>query len=196
MHRTYIYNSTMKNIILIGLIALSTLSCTAQIIAVESFNNYSNDLPDGAYIKDVNNVLGKFVGTWKGTYNNNNYEFRIVKYTQDNINLKYKEDLLLIRYKITDNNNTVIEDTTTLPNNSLFVINGDHYEANGTYVLTYQGKNYKCGQNGDLYISIKATNPSKMGLGLYIDGDISVDCLNGPAQQILPTTGGMELTKQ
>lgn len=196
MHQTYIYNSTMKKIILIGLIALSTINCKAQIIAVENYNNYNNDLQDGAYIKDINNVLGKYVGTWKGSYNNKNYEFRIIKHTFDNTKLKYKEDLLLIRYKITDINNSVIEDTTSLLNDSPFVINGDYYNSNGTYVLTYLGKDYKCGQNGNLYISVFGNTLSKMRLGFYVDGDISVDCQNGVAQQILPTSGGMELTKQ
>ena len=116
----------MKNILLIGFIILGTISCKAQIIAVENYNNYNNDLPDGAYIKDVNNVLGKFTGTWKGTYNNKNYEFRIIKYTEDNTKLKYKEDLLLIRYKITDSNGTVLEDTTTLANESPYVIKGSY----------------------------------------------------------------------
>jgi hypothetical protein len=140
--------------------------------------------------------LGKFVGTWKGTYNNKNYEFRVVKFTRDNTKLKYKEDLLLIRYKITDINNTVLEDTTTLPNDSKYVIEGSYYETNGTYVLYYQGKDYKCGQNGNVFISVNGTNTSKMRFGLYPHNDILGDCPNGLVSQILPTKGGMELTKQ
>jgi hypothetical protein len=186
----------MKKTLFIGLLILSTIGCKAQIIAVESFNNYSNDLPDGAYIKDVNNVLGKFIGTWKGTYNNNNYQFRIVKYTRISSVRNLKFDKLLIRYKITDTNGTIIEDTTSVLNDSPYIINGSYYETNGTYVLHYQGRLYECGQNGDLFITVNSTNTTKMRLGLYVDGDMIGDCPNGPAQQILPTTGGMELTKQ
>jgi hypothetical protein len=183
----------MKKILFIGLIILSTISCKAQVIAVENFKDYPHELTEGTHVKDINNVLGKFVGTWKGTYNNKNYEFRIIKYTRTSTKRNLKFDKLLIRYKITDTNNTVIEDTTTLPNDSMFVIKGSYLTNHGSYVLYYQGKNYKCGQNGDIFMGVYGTNNTKMKLFLSVDGEM-YDCTK-PAQQILPTKS-MELTKQ
>ena len=69
----------MKKIFFIGCFILSIANCIAQqIIPVENQINYINneiEYPDNTYIKDVNNVLGKYVGTWKGMYNTLNYEF-------------------------------------------------------------------------------------------------------------------------
>src|SRR5690606_13097731 len=83
MPKTLLHMIKMKSIGIIIILALFALSCKAQIIAVEDFEDYPNELADGAYIKDINNVLGKYVGNWKGTYNNRNYEFRIIKYTRE-----------------------------------------------------------------------------------------------------------------
>ncbi len=154
-------------------------------------------MEDGAYIKDVNNVLGKFVGTWKGDYNNKNYEFKIIKYTVDNIGLKFKEDLLLIRYKIVEANGKVLENTLDLANDSPYVIHGSYYDnRDGGYVLYYQGRAHKCGQNGDLFISTYGTNDTKLQLFLSVNGEMHSNlCPNGAAQQILPTIS-MELIKQ
>jgi hypothetical protein len=183
----------MKKIILISLLTLSVLSCKAQqIVPIEEQGHYTKELSDGAYIKDVNNVLGKFVGTWKGTYNNKNYEFRVVRFTKNFLGIK--KDLLLIRYKIADTNNVVLEDTTTLPNDSMFVIKGSYYDTtDGGYVLYYQGRLHNCGQNGNVFISTYGTNDSKLQLFLAVDGEM-YDCTT-PAQQILPTKS-MELNKQ
>ena len=188
----------MKNtIITIIVLIFTTISCKAQIILVENFEEYNQELPDGAYVKDANNVLGKFVGTWKGTYDNKNYEFKVTKHTENNINLKYKEDLLLIRYKITDTNGAILVNTLNLPNDNKYVINGTYLVAKtNSYVLSYLGKNGECGQNGDVFISVYGTNNTKMQLFLSVNGEIYSDCTTGPAKQILPTKGGMSLTKQ
>jgi len=61
----------MKKILIITLIVVS-INCKAQtiqgIIPVENFFNYQNKIPDGTYIKDINNVLDKFTGKWLGSY--------------------------------------------------------------------------------------------------------------------------------
>ncbi len=70
-------------IIFISVFTLSITACKAQIITIEDFSTYSDSqkekMSDGTYIKDVNGVLNKFIGTWKGIYNSNNYEFKIIK---------------------------------------------------------------------------------------------------------------------
>ncbi|OSY87101.1 hypothetical protein WH52_13155 [Tenacibaculum holothuriorum] len=185
----------MKNIITLLILIAITISCKAQIIAVENFEDYPNELPDGAYIKDVNNVLGKYVGTWKGTYNNKNYDFKIVKYTENNIDLKYKEDMLLIRYKITDSSGTELANTLSLPNSSPYIIFGRYLAKSGGYVLNYQGLNAKCGQNGRIYISTYGANDTKLQLLLMVSGEIYDECTTGAVPQIMPTTS-MELIKQ
>jgi hypothetical protein len=158
---------------------------------VEDFENYNNELQDGAYIKDLNNVLDKYVGTWKGVYDTKNYEFEVIKFTEEHTDgiLNYKEDLLLIRYKVTTNSGTELVNTLNLSNNHMHTINGSYLTTNGTYVLSYLGTKGECGQNGTVYISVSGTNNNTMRLGLYVDGEIYPECTTGPAEEILSTTG-------
>lgn len=104
----------MKNIIMITFLSLTALSCKAQIIPIEEDINYRTneiEIPDGAYIKDVNNLLDKFIGTWTGTFDNKSYEFGITKQTVSFLGISI--DRLIIKYVITDNvTNQVIVDTS------------------------------------------------------------------------------------
>jgi hypothetical protein len=188
----------MKNILIGLIVLLTTLSCKAQVIAVEDFENHNQDLEDGAYIKDINNVLDKYVGTWTGTYSSKNYEFTIIKFTENNTNgsLNYKVDLLLMKYKITDSTGTELVNTLGFSNDNMFVIRGDYVTSNDTYVLSYQGLDTECGQNGTIYISISNAASDVMKLGFLVDGEMGLDCTAGGTIQILPTTSGLELTKQ
>jgi len=183
----------MKKIIFILATLFITFSCKAQVIAVEDFENYNQELTEGTHVKDVNNLLDKYVGTWRGIYNNKNYEFRIVKYTRISSNRNLKFDKLLMRYKITDSSNNVIENTLILPNTSNFIIRGSYLSNKGSYVLNYVGFN-DCGQNGTIFISIYDINNTKMKLYLEVDGEMGLDCITG-AEQILPTDW-IDLTKQ
>lgn len=183
--------------LIITLFIFTTLSCKAQhIIPIEDYHNYPNDIPDGAYIKDVNNKLAKFLGTWKGTYNSKVYEFLIVKSTKEYSKLYFKLDRLLIRYKITDTNGVIIENTTSLEDDSMYTIKGNYLAETGTYVLSYQGRKSNCGQNGNIFISVFGDNKDKMQLFLYPKGE-SYDCDDprGFVEQILPTDE-IILTKQ
>lgn len=182
----------MKKRLLILLYFFTLINCTAQIIAVEDFANYQGELPDGAYIKDVNNVLNKYTGVWKGNFDNKSYEFHIIKFTENSI-LNYKEDILLMRYKITHNETgNIMVNTLSLANDDKYVIKGNYLDKTGTYVLDYLGLQGECGQNGSLFVSI---NNNKMNLGLYVDGEIYPECINKGVEQILPTSW-IYLTKQ
>ena len=184
----------MKNtLIFIGIIIIS-LSCKAQIIAVEDFPDYTKELKDGAYIKDINNVLDKYTGVWTGNQNKTNYQFIVNKYTDIDKRLKYAHDRLIVKYKITDNKGVVIEDTTNLPSDSYLVMFGKYLSKQGQYVLYYQGSNANCGQNGDVFLSVNPNDSNEMDLSLSVYGEMSEDC-TAYAGQVLPTDG-IILTKQ
>ncbi len=187
----------MKNtLIFLGIMLIISLSCKAQIIAVEDFPDYNKDLEDGAYIKDINNVLDKYTGTWAGHQNDTIYQFVVDKYTDIDERLKYTHDRLIIKYKITNSDGEVIEDTTNLPDESTLVMFGRYLSKQGQYVLYYQGSNSDCGQNGDVFLSVLDRNSNKMNLSLSVDGEVWFDCTTGPAEQVLPTGKGIILTKQ
>jgi len=55
----------MKNIILILLI-LFTVSCKSQTYPLRTYT----DVPDNSYLKDIDNELNDYIGTWKAIWNN------------------------------------------------------------------------------------------------------------------------------
>lgn len=192
----------MKKILILGFIILSNLSCKSQtILPLEEVIKYvisGNGIPKNiTYIKDVNNILDKYVGTWKGTYNSRNYEFNITKYTSNYKNLL--EDKLLMRYVISDVNGIIIEDTRALPDTSPYVIKGDYVD-NSFYELYYIGKESLCGQIGSIIIDIQPnSNNNVMRLLFAPNKEIHMislkNCPNGSATQIMPLDN-LILTKQ
>ncbi len=187
-------------IILIVVFIFSMISCKAQyIIPVEDGHKYIATEKgfmgdhDYVYVKDVNNVLPKFVGIWKGTYQSKSFEFRITKITTDDGEIK--EDMLLMRYKITDSNGNVIEDVLSLPNDDGYVMQNGYVSKNGLYVFSYIGRDMACGQNGWVFAEVYGTNNDKMQLFLAVKGENYPECTTGTAEQILPMEQ-MELIKQ
>lgn len=185
-----------KYVTLIALIFLGTMSCKAQtIIPIEKFEDYTSELPDGAHVKDVNNLLNKYVGTWKGVYDGKNYEFKIVKHTDVSTDRNLKFDELLIRYKITNSFGTVIATTLDQPNDHYSVMQGGSLRKSGVYVLGYNGYDSDCGQNGNVYLStVGGATQNEMQLILLVYGEMDSDC-TARAEQIIPTSW-IDLTKQ
>ncbi|MDZ4147545.1 MAG: DUF6705 family protein [Flavobacteriaceae bacterium] len=185
----------MKNLI-ITIFVLSLFGCKAQIIPIEEYRMYRDneiEIIDGTYIKDVNNLLANFIGTWKGTYRSINYEFRIRKETVEYLGIK--EDQLLMRYKITDSNGVLIENTLLLPNDSPFVMKNGYMDESKGYVFSYIGRDVACSQNGWVFTQVYGSNNDKLQLFLSVEGEIYPECSTGEADQILPLES-IELTKQ
>jgi hypothetical protein len=192
----------MKKTIMIGCMLLIALSCRAQqIVPVEKSIGYmeaQNGIPKGTYLKDVNNLFNKYLGTWKGSFDNKNYTFVITMFKHEFLGVT--EDKLLIRYLITDSSGAIIEDTRSLPNGSPKVIHGNYFAKDTSYyACNYSGKESLCGQKGTVFIYIKNnTNNTQMYLGLEPDKDMLLE-QNCPglklATQLLPING-MTITKQ
>lgn len=189
----------MKKILFLIILTCVIFSCKAQILPIENETNYIGtgiSMPDNInYIKDVNNLRSKYEGNWKGVYNSRNYQLIINKRT-GNYN-EINEDGLVIKYVITDLNGSIIEDTRSLPDNSPYVLKS-RYLRNMTYVMVYEGREGKCGQRGELFITPqKSTNYKTMKLFLAPDQDfiLQSECPNGSAKQLFPLQQ-MELTKQ
>lgn len=188
----------MKKLFILGLLILSNMSCKAQsIVPIETKINYiraGNGIPETiTYLKDVNHVLDKYVGVWKGSYGTKNYEFRVTKNVSVYDGLS--EDRLIIRYLITDAGGIILEDTRSTPDDGKFLIRG-HYFNKSYYVLSYGGRNTLCGTAGEVYIWT-LNNNTQLRLSLTLDNILlnSVDCPNGRVAQVLPLEA-MLLTKQ
>lgn len=181
----------MKKVLLLGFLILTVLSCKAQsIIPIEKKIDYrkaGKGIPDNiTYIKDVNHVLDKYVGTWKQTYDSKTYEFRMAKVT--NKMGRITEDRLLMRFMVTDSNGTILTNTTALPDDSPYVVKGD-YIIGTAYYLNYVGKVNNCRREGIVIVDSVKDNPNQIQLFLIPSYDMtSTDAcpVNENNAQVIP----------
>lgn len=191
----------MKKILILGLIVLSVISCKAQtIVPVEKAIDYrraGNGIPDNTYLKDVNNLFGKYTGTWKGSYGGKNYTLFITKYTYTFEKVTFDE--LRIRYLITSSNGTILENTQSLPDTSPYIITGSYFGKDlAVYALDFSGKNTKCGNAGTVFIRIKNTANTLMSFGFEPDKIMisDQDCPGFKAAELTFPKDGLMLNKQ
>lgn len=85
-------------------VAFFTTSVSCQITATLPLNSY--DYPNGAYLKDLDNELPFYVGTWEGVHDNKKYTFEFTIFYQhitDYGNGYYHyEDSLMGKFKVVD----------------------------------------------------------------------------------------------
>ncbi|TCN52540.1 hypothetical protein D0809_00380 [Flavobacterium circumlabens] len=192
----------MKKIFILGIILLFTMSCKAQtIVPVEKFIDYKragDGVPDNTYLKDVNNLLNKYVGTWKGNYQGKNYTLYITKIT--NTIDKVTFDELRIHYLITSSNNSTLEDTRNVPDNNTYVIKGNYFSKDlAVYALNFTGKNSLCGNAGTVFIRTKNAANTIISLG-FEPNKIMISEETCPgfklAELTFPRNNSIMLTKQ
>jgi len=177
------------------------ISCKAQtIVPVEKAIDYrrsGDGIPDNTYLKDVNNLLGKYIGTWKGTFEGKNYTLYIVKATSTYD--KITRDRLLIRYLITSSNGTILEDTRSLPDTNPYIIKGSYFGKDlASYASNYAGNNSQCGNNGTIFTRIKNTSNTLMSFTFEPD-KIMISEETCPGLKFADLTfprDGLMLTKQ
>ncbi|WP_417195245.1 DUF6705 family protein [Bizionia sp.] len=188
-------------IYLVIVFILTTISCKAQIIPVEQVVDNFENVEEGltTYIKDVNNVLDAYVGTWTGTENGKDYTFIITENTivfdeQYNINA----DVLIMKHLIVESNTLrVIEDTRLVSDENAPCEGAFFRQFSGSglsYAFFYDGEDYFCGQNGEVYVTLKNNN-TQMFLKLGANHEKYSQCQTGWAHQVLPENGIL-LTKQ
>ena len=142
--------------------------CKAQVISLEEYSSeyttgnkdlFDDDIKE---IRDFNNILNKYVGTWKYTSNNGTkYELKIKKGITSGSFITHK-DVLFVRYKIIDATGKTIENTLNVnDNNNSLIIEGEHL-LETTYVLLYGGRKVNCGQFGEVFMTVLPENPTNM----------------------------------
>ncbi|WP_345991351.1 DUF6705 family protein [Chryseobacterium sp. Chry.R1] len=144
----------MKNIILIAIFIIS-LTCNAQ-----EYPLTTTEVPSNAYIKDLNNQLPAFDGSWKGTWKNKTFlvNFKKVKYYFTHLqNNPYYQDILIGKFQVKDANGNILFDNLNIPDNQA-KIEGSRMFTNGTYSLSYLDSDL-CDKMG--FIRIAFTNSTK-----------------------------------
>ncbi|UKB86314.1 hypothetical protein LF887_11980 [Chryseobacterium sp. MEBOG06] len=188
----------MKKILFIIIITLSKV-INAQTVSLEFMAQCRADpsvcVENVEYVKDINNLLNKYVGTWKGTFDGKNYEFNFIK--KENVergSSGIRWDRLIGRVKITDQNGIVEYDNFNKPDSEANL--GDNFYKDLTVYLTiFSGAKVGCIDYGYLNLRIKPETPNNMTISFVPDNDIvKQDCTN--FQTTIPTSVKINLTKQ
>ncbi|MRM93529.1 hypothetical protein D1Z98_00610 [Riemerella anatipestifer] len=147
----------MKKILLLVIVLLLHTNCTAQ--NVYPLNTSVLDLPQGAYLKDLNDELDSYVGKWKAQINETTVILNINKQykTLNKIDNKtFYRDQIIITYTILSNNGNVLENV--LDPNSEYVIKGYKIQKETLRVMCiYYGKQCSLG-NGFVYLKKQGNN--------------------------------------
>lgn len=157
----------MKHIITL-ITVLFILNCKAQnpVISTVDFRNDDDnniDLVDGCYLKDVENKFNPFIGTWIWEEGNARLEIVFEKIEQV-FDGDYYEDMLVGKYKFTDNTGEEKHNSLNVSLNnqnvwgySYYLITGGGYYTDSTFVfsITDMKKNAHC----DLFFEL--TSPTQ-----------------------------------
>jgi len=176
----------------------------AQVLPVEQLNELTGKVHEQitgiTHIKDVNGVLDKYVGTWKGTFDGKELELVIKEYTRDHSIFveDYHPDPLLWdqligKIKITDQNGTVLVNMMDKPDDSMEIMIKYRYYDASTYVLKYIGENFRCGDKGEVYLDMQSS--TIIHFLFHHTGGIRPSCDSTPTTTF-PPGGAIVMTKQ
>ncbi|MFP3834880.1 DUF6705 family protein [Chryseobacterium sp. SIMBA_028] len=162
----------MKYKILIILVFVC-LFYNAQILPLRTYT----DIPENAYLKDTNNELESYEGTWKGTWDNKTILVTFKKVTnQYNDNLKYFKDYIIGKFKVIDSNGNVLFNNTNATDNFAKIRGSRIRKADDKYSLIYNDFDL-CNTSGNIIINFTDSSRTKLNWNLYFGSNmITSDC--------------------
>lgn len=124
----------MKNIFKLLLILFITISCKAQspIFDIMDFQHRIQDI-NGAYYKDINNLLDPFVGTYLYTNGNTTLKIVLQKKTMSFALNKYYEDVLIGEYQYIENG---VEKVNTLNKLNINYSDKSNHSIDGNLIIS------------------------------------------------------------
>jgi hypothetical protein len=186
----------MKKIFYLTTMILITISCNAQTYPLRTFI----DIPENSYLKDTNNELQYYGGTWKGEWNGKKIYLTFNKITnQYDDTFKYYRDFLVARFKVTDLNGSVLYDNTNLPDNNVKIQGLKFRKLDDKYSFIYIDEDL-CSRSGNILINFTDSTKTKLEWK-YSQSEnwINKDCFyHGWAQADVPQPlpNNIILTKQ
>ena len=168
----------MRNIILcIGVFVV--LSCKAQQNSLP-LNTLMDDIPQGAYVKDLNNELNPYIGVYKANYKGNEITLFINKVEhkfEKRTNKDYFMDVLDVKYIVKNSSGLVLQNTSggNFPNIELYSLGVNSNDNSVTFY--YSGTNCKVGWGS---INLKKLNSTQLSWEYYPNSRIITDATCPP----------------
>ena len=162
----------MKNFITILLLALININCKAQNTNNTTNTDYTN-LPNGCYLRDINNYLNPYVGEWKYVNGSTTLLIKLRKIVNYN-NGTYSEDMLIGEYQYVENG---IEKINTLANFSTNFLDQYFHDINGN-MLKRNADSPACNDCGsNPRVSLIYSDPIKLVAGTMCIGINDIDTI-------------------
>jgi len=190
----------MKNIFLLLLLTISCKSYTQQqtIVPLRTYTDIPEDA--GYYMKDTNNELQDYEGTWKGVWDNKTI-FITFKKINDKYNtaMRYNSDIIVGKFKTLDNNGNILFDNTQSIDNEAKIEGTGFQKITDKYLMFYVDKDL-CDMTGNIEITF--ANITKTQLNFNFGQDmmyLDTDCYfySYPSSQYpKPLPNNIVLTKQ
>ena len=194
----------MKKIITLIVFTFSLITCKAQ-QQIYPLNTFFEDAPNYAYMKDTNNDLPPYVGTYKATYQGNEITLYIAK--EDHLLIgtsgirKYYQDVLHVKYTIKKlATGAILQDNQTPnpagPKRNEIISMGTNDLDNNSVDLSYNGTNCGIGWGR---ITLKKISSTQINWSYYPNGSLFSDGKCPGSQNIkvyLPDTKDLIFTKQ
>lgn len=153
----------MKNIFLLLLLTISCRSYTQQtIVPIRTYT----DIPENAgyYVKDTNDELQAFVGTWRGTWNNKTLLITFSKIINKyDTSFKYNRDYIVGKFKTLDSTGNILFDNTSLSDNDAKIEGIGFQNITDNYIMSYTD-NDLCGLGGTVYITFANANKTQVNI--------------------------------
>ncbi|MFP3831475.1 DUF6705 family protein [Chryseobacterium sp. SIMBA_028] len=186
----------MRNALLIlGMFAV--FSCNAQ--QIYPLRTYT-EVPANSYIKDLNDELLPYEGTWKGAWNGKTiwvYFNRIKKHFTYLENRPYYNDILIGKFKIVNTNGSILFDNTNLSDENTKIKGNRFFSVpNVRYMLNYNDPDL-CNVSGKILINFTGSSKTQLSWKFnYVSNIITADCsfYNTEEPEVFPEE--IILTKQ
>lgn len=153
------------------------VSCKSQVVSIETAAQCSetNPCPDFTYIKDINNTLDKYIGTWKGVDNGRTYEMKFNKNLYEDFT-GFKRDRIKGRLRITTTGNLslTVFDNFNEPDDTKTRFSGLALTNSLlSYEMHFSGPYTKgCMNSGSIFLKINPSTPNQMTITYWSDKDI------------------------
>lgn len=191
---------TYLKTILLFIFKLSILSCQAQEYPL---NTDHRNIPNYSYLKDLNNELDPYIGTYKTSFNSEEITIFITKESHKLIELtknKFYRDVLLVRFIVKNSSDAILQDTKNMnfqANQKIHIIYSMRTIPQiGVVTLSYGGTN--CGI-GSGEIILKKINSTQISW-TYNPNSSLIDSATCPPSTdktvYLPVTNDLIFTKQ
>ncbi|TXE17647.1 hypothetical protein ES692_08770 [Psychroserpens burtonensis] len=176
----------MKNLFFTISVLLLALSCKAQ-SPIVPLDTYIHEIADNSYVKDIDNELNKFIGTWVFSDGNSSFTLVLQKQIQT-FNDDYYEDYMIGEYSYSINGLTVVNTIPLLNSTNLNL----QRNIGGRYVV--KGADHNCPaclpneRRIDMYFSdpnrkylstglvlrylVNQSNPEKITATIYVVGNV------------------------